>query len=91
MREKVFKDAPDFGNNFIKRKKAEFSSKAEANERDREKGREYVFNEITACAYQEFEVVKINKYGARQERTLGVDRYHFYNDLPKNKEISRLY
>ena len=48
-------------------------------------GREYIFNDISAGVYQEFEVVKINKYKTKQERTLGIDLYHIYNDLPKNK------
>ena len=47
---------------------------------------EYIFTESTAGVYQEFEVIKINKYGNRQERTLGIDMYNLYNDMPKNKK-----
>jgi hypothetical protein len=48
-------------------------------------GREYIFNDISAGVYQEFEVIKINKYKNKQERTLGIDLYNIYNDMPKNK------
>ena len=48
-------------------------------------GREYIFNDISAGVFQEFDVVKINKYKSKQERTLGIDLYNIYNDLPKNK------
>lgn len=50
-----------------------------------EVGREYIFNDISAGLYQEFDVIKINKYKSKQERTLGIDLYHIYNDMPKNK------
>ncbi len=50
-----------------------------------EVGREYIFNDISAGVFQEFEVIKINKYKSKQERTLGIDLYNLYNDLPKNK------
>ena len=50
-----------------------------------EVGREYIFNDKTAAVFQEFEVVKINKYKSKQERTLGIDLYNLYNDLPKDK------
>lgn len=52
-------------------------------------GKEFVFNDFTAGAYQEFDVIKINKYNTKQERLLGIDRYHIYNDLPKTKEKSK--
>lgn len=48
---------------------------------------EYIFTESTAGVYQEFEVIKINKYGNRQERTLGIDMYNLYNDIPKIKKM----
>ncbi len=50
-----------------------------------EVGRDYIFNDISAGVFQEFEVIKINKYKSKQERTLGIDLYNLYNDLPKNK------
>ena len=53
---------------------------------EEDQGKEYIFNEFTAAAYDEYEVVKINKYNAKQERILGIDMYHIYNDLPKNKD-----
>lgn len=55
---------------------------------EEDQGREYIFNDFTAGAYQEFDVLKINRYKAKKERTLGIDRYHIYNDLPKTKEKS---
>lgn len=60
----------------------------QSNEED-DQGKEYVFNDFTASAYQEFDVIKINKYNSKQERVLGIDRYHIYNDLPKTKEKSK--
>lgn len=56
---------------------------------DDDQGKEYIFNDFTAGAYQEFDVIKINKYNTKQERILGIDRYHIYNDLPKTKEKSK--
>ena len=50
-----------------------------------EVGREYIFNDISAGVFQEFDVIKINKYKSKQERTVGIDLYNLYNDLPKNK------
>ncbi len=50
-----------------------------------------MFNDFTAGAYQEFDVIKINKYNTKQERILGIDRYHIYNDLPKFKDKSKIY
>lgn len=41
------------------------------------------YNDISAAAYEEFEVIKINKYQNKQDRTLGIDLYNIYNDLPK--------
>ncbi len=64
---------------------SENSRKSKLNE-DNNNYNEYIFNETTAGVYQEFEVIKINKYGNRQERTLGIDMYNLYNDMPKNKK-----
>lgn len=61
-----------------------------AEEIEDDQGREYVFNDFTAGAYQEFDVIKINKFNTKQERVLGIDRYHIYNDLPKSKDKSKL-
>ena len=44
-----------------------------------ENGREYIFNDTSAGKYQEFEVVKVNKYKSKQERILGIDMYYIYN------------
>ena len=59
-----------------------YKSKSE----DNDSLQEYIFNENTAGVYQEFDVVKINKFGNKQERTLGIDMYNLYNDMPKNKK-----
>jgi hypothetical protein len=32
-------------------------------------------------------VVKINKYKSKQVRTLGIDLYNLYNDLPKTTKV----
>ena len=48
-------------------------------------GRDFFFNEISAGLYQEFEVIKINKFKSKQERIMGIDMYHIYNNLPKKK------
>ena len=53
-------------------------------------GKQYAFNDFTAGQYQEFEVIKINKFNSKQERLLGIDRYHIYNDMPRNKEKSKI-
>ena len=50
-----------------------------------ENGREYIFNDTSAGKYQEFEVVKVNKYKSKQERILGIDMYYIYNKKPKQK------
>ena len=48
------------------------------------KNQEYVFNEATAGAYQEFSVIKINSHNKRQERILGIDLYNLKNEIPKS-------
>ena len=48
-------------------------------------GRDFLFNEISGGLYQEFEVVKINKFKSKQERILGIDMYYLYNNMPKKK------
>ena len=48
-------------------------------------GRDFFFNEISAGLYQEFEVVKINKFKSQKERILGIDMYHLYNNMPKKR------
>lgn len=59
---------------------------AESDSEVRNEGKDFVFNDITASQYQEFEVVKINKYNVKQERLLGIDRYYLYNNFPNVKE-----
>ena len=59
--------------------------KNENNDDGNSGGRDFFFNEISAGLYQEFEVVKINKFKSRQERILGIDMYNIYNNLPKKK------
>ena len=43
----------------------------------------YLFTEQTATMYVEYAVVKVNRYGKRQERVLGIDREQIYNLLPR--------
>jgi hypothetical protein len=42
-------------------------------------------DEEEAKAYQQFEVVKINKFGTRQQRVLGVDSERVYNMRPTSE------
>lgn len=70
-------------NNLINRR----SQEPENKEEEPENGREYFFNDISAGLYQEFEVVKINKYKNKQERILGIDMYNLYNNKPKKKAL----
>ncbi len=43
----------------------------------------YLFTEQTASMYVEYRIVKINRHGTRQPRTLGIDREKIYNLLPR--------
>ena len=43
----------------------------------------YLFTEQTASMYVEYSVAKVNRWGKRQERVLGVDREKIYNLLPR--------
>ena len=43
----------------------------------------YLFTEQTASMYVEYCVVKVNRHGTRQERTLGIDREQIYNLMPR--------
>jgi hypothetical protein len=45
----------------------------------------FYLNNLNAAQYQEYSVVKINKYGTRQERTLGIDNRAISNKIPENK------
>jgi hypothetical protein len=46
---------------------------------------EFLFNDLTAQAYQEWKVVKTNKFGRKQERLMGVDGTSIYNMKPDGK------
>jgi hypothetical protein len=74
-------------NNLYNRRNQEQENKEE----EPENGREYFFNDISAGLYQEFEVVKINKYKNKQERILGIDMYNLYNNKPKKKSTNGLF
>ena len=74
-------------NNLINRR----SQEPENKEEEPENGREYFFNDISAGLYQEFEVVKINKYKNKQERILGIDMYNLYNNKPKKKSTNGIF
>ena len=43
------------------------------------------YNEITGCLYQEYEVLKIDKYNIKKNRILGIDMDYLYNNYPKKK------
>ena len=67
------------------RNRTKTTTEQQIKDEDSNSGREYFFNEISAGLYQEFEVIKINKYKQKQERILGIDMYKLYNNLPKKK------
>lgn len=48
-----------------------------------DKGKDFLYNEKSAGLYQEFDVIKINKYKVKQERILGIDLYNVYNNVPE--------
>eukprot|EP00668_Euglena_longa_P046437 GGOE01062122.1.p1 GENE.GGOE01062122.1~~GGOE01062122.1.p1 ORF type:complete len:550 (-),score=185.26 GGOE01062122.1:462-1892(-) len=49
-------------------------------------GRGVLYTEYDASKYQEFHVIKINKWGVRQPRILGMDRSTIYNMMPKREK-----
>ena len=88
---KNFPDLPEAMNAYNKGmmlNSGEDDKKVSKNEKDDDgnsSGRDFFFNEISAGLYQEFEVVKINKFKSKQERILGIDMYNLYNNMPKKK------
>ena len=86
---KNFPDLPDAMNAYNKGMMLNTGNdkKTSKNEKDDEanSGGNFFFNEISAGLYQEYEVVKINKFKSKQERILGIDMYNLYNNLPKKK------
>eukprot|EP00511_Aplanochytrium_stocchinoi_P010201 CAMPEP_0204870210 /NCGR_PEP_ID=MMETSP1348-20121228/31824_1 /ASSEMBLY_ACC=CAM_ASM_000700 /TAXON_ID=215587 /ORGANISM="Aplanochytrium stocchinoi, Strain GSBS06" /LENGTH=705 /DNA_ID=CAMNT_0052023905 /DNA_START=50 /DNA_END=2164 /DNA_ORIENTATION=- len=46
----------------------------------------FLFNELTATVYQEWEVIKTNKWSKRQRRIMGIDAQKVYNKAPKGKD-----
>ena len=75
-------ELPEIINEYnVEIKKGLFKSKNDDNSTGYENSR---FNEISAGLYQEFEVIKINKYKNKKKRILGIDMYNLYNNLPKN-------
>ncbi|KAJ4462742.1 hypothetical protein PAPYR_759 [Paratrimastix pyriformis] len=50
----------------------------------------FVFSEVTASQYKEYTVIKINKYGLRQERVLGLDCDKVYNIVAKHSGLFNL-
>lgn len=43
----------------------------------------YLFTEQTASMYVEYNVVKVNRHGKKEQRILGIDREKIYNLLPR--------
>lgn len=43
------------------------------------KEEDFLFGNVSAAKYQEFNVVKINKRGKKQVRVLGIDGFNIYN------------
>jgi hypothetical protein len=48
--------------------------------------KDFLYNEMSAKKLQEFEIIKINTKGKRQNRILGVDGYSVYNDKIPNRK-----
>jgi hypothetical protein len=48
--------------------------------------KDFLYNEMSAKKLQEFEIIKINQKGKRQNRILGVDGYSVYNDKIPNRQ-----
>ena len=46
---------------------------------------------MTAAVYQEWEVVKVNKFGRRQARTMGVDSTKIYNKKRRREKEEDVY
>lgn len=40
---------------------------------------EFVFSDVTAAQYKEYQVIKVNRRGVKQARLLGIDHLRFYN------------
>lgn len=53
--------------------------------------KDFLFNEITSKKLQEFNIIKINSKGKRQNRTLGIDGYNIYNDKVSNRKRKKRY
>ena len=58
-------------------------SQSASNQRKEKPPVTYLFTEQTASMYVEYNVVKVNRHGTRQERILGIDREKIYNLLPR--------
>jgi hypothetical protein len=85
---KNFPDFPEATNAYNKGIMLNTDDKKAKNEKEDDGasgGRDFFFNEISGGLYQEFEVVKINKFKSKQERILGIDMYYLYNNMPKKK------
>ena len=84
---KKFADLPNYPemsqSYILNLSESSYKSKSEEND----SLQEYIFNENTAGVYQEFDVVKINKFGNKQERTLGIDMYIYIMICLKIKKI----
>jgi hypothetical protein len=81
---KKFPDMPDYLFSFSQTNRinlTETNTNRKSKLNDDDNIREFIFNDVSAGVYQEFEVYNKNK----QERILGIDMYNLYNDLPKNK------
>jgi len=47
----------------------------------------YIWSPAAVSTYVQYSVIKINKYGQRQERIMGIDRERITNSLPLNKQF----
>jgi len=73
IRQRRYEDAPR------KKRCATLRAPSEAHARDEKKDTDFIFSETTASRYKEYNVVKVNKRGVKQERVLGIDQQRLYN------------
>jgi hypothetical protein len=65
----------------------ETASLAETPLQEQDEGNQQVlYNDVSACHYEEFAVTKTNHRGKRQERIIGIDGFKLYNLSKKYKE-----
>lgn len=95
---KKFPDMPDYLMSYSQSYRINLNNntnvrKSRLSSDDDKNVQEFVFNDVSAGVYKEFEVVKIKRSKTKVERVLGIDMYNLYNEFPKNnsKNIAQLF